>query len=240
MNRRIDLLILENADAVAARGADLAADWLRAAVAARGHATFAVSGGQTPWRMLALLAVARVPWDAVYLFQVDERVAPAGHPARNAMGIAAALAGPLAEYPERFCWMPVEDPDLDRGARAYAAMLAALAGEPPELDFVHLGLGADGHCASIFPGMALDETASVAMTEPRLGRRRMTLTMPALNRARRILWLITGRDKRPALAGLLRGDSSIVGSRVRTAGAVVLADREAAPEAVDIDRPAAM
>ena len=125
--------------------------------------------------------------------------------------------------------MPVEDDDLDAAAARYAAQLRAAAGAPPVLGTVHLGLGVDGHTASIFPGSPLfDSTQDVAVTPAHLGRLRMTLTLATLNRARRIVWVVTGRDKVQALGGLVSGDRSIVGSRVRRAGAIVIADADAA------------
>jgi 6-phosphogluconolactonase len=157
---------------------------------------------------------------------VDERVAPPAHPDRNAAAARAAFAAPLAAHPDNFHWMPVEGSDLAAGARDYARALAAVAGTPPVLDVVHLGLGDDGHTASIFPG-APHLTGDVAVTEAERGWRRMTLTLPVLNRARCVVWLVVGRDKQPALAGLLRADPKIVASRVRREHAIVFTDAEA-------------
>jgi len=231
-----DLEILPNASFVAERAAELIAGYVRDDVARDGRATLAVSGGRTPQRMLEALAASGVPWDLLDLFQVDERVAPVGHADRNATQTAAALAGPLLRHAARFHWMPVEAADLEAAAARYGATLRAAAGSPPILDTVHLGLGADGHTASLFPGSPLlgdaasgsASSADVAVTPPQLGRARMTLTLGVLNRARRILWVVTGRDKRDALAGLMAGDPAIVGSRVRRSGALVLADPHAA------------
>ncbi|HET8696115.1 MAG TPA: 6-phosphogluconolactonase, partial [Gammaproteobacteria bacterium] len=192
----------------------------------------AVSGGRTPQRMLTLLARVDLPWDRVDVFQVDERVAPPGDADRNAQQLRAAFAAQVATAPECFHFMPVEGADLAAGAADYARALAAAAGHPPALDAVHLGLGADGHVASLFPGSALlEETrAAVAVTpEAHAGRRRMTLTLPVLGRARLVLFLVTGADKRAALARLMANDSGLVASRVPTVRAVVVADLEAAP-----------
>jgi 6-phosphogluconolactonase len=223
--------VLPDADAVAARGADLLASYLEED-AARGNATLALSGGRTPKAVLERLASRDLPWDRVAVFQVDERIAPANHPDRNRTHAEAALAGPIERHPKSFRWMPVEEPNLDAAARRYAELLRAAAGSPPALGTVHLGLGADGHTASLVPGSPLvaERKRDVVVTEPYQGRRRMTLTLPVLSRARRILWIVTGADKRTALAGLMAGDARVVGSAVRRDGALVLADAAAAAD----------
>jgi 6-phosphogluconolactonase len=215
--------------AARAAAAFLAAE-LRAAAGARREVAVAVSGGRTPWLMLEALAAGDVPWSALHVLQVDERVAPAGDPDRNATHLRQGLLtrAPLAA--ERLHLMPVEQEDLAAGAAAYAETLAGAAGRPAVLDLVHLGLGADGHTASLVPGDPVLEVADadVAVTAPYQGRRRMTLTYPALDRARRILWLVTGADKAPALARLQAGDRGIPAGRVSPARAVVFADAAAA------------
>jgi 6-phosphogluconolactonase len=218
------------AASVAERAAELIVKHLREDVARDGRATLAVSGGRTPRHVFELLAAAELPWQSLDLFQVDERVAPAGHADRNATQAAAAFARAQREHPSAFHWMPVEDVDLDEAARRYAQELQAAAGSPPRLGVVHLGLGADGHTASLFPGSPLLDAAQadVAVAPEHLGRRRMTLTFDVLNAARRVLWIVTGTDKQAALAGLVEGDPAIVGSRIRRSGALVLADADAA------------
>lgn len=226
-----ELAVVGDAAAAAAHGAQLLAAQLRESVAARGRAAFAVSGGRTPQLMFAILAGGALPWERIDLFQVDERVAPAGDADRNATQIEHAFAAQLAAAPKRFHPMPVESAQLAAAAAAYARDLEAVAGRPPALDAVHLGLGADGHTASLFPGSPLlEETrASVAVTpEPHAGRRRMTLTLPVLDRARLVVFVVTGADKRAALARLLRRDPTLVASRVRPERAVIVADLEAA------------
>ena len=226
--------VLETAEAVAQRSAQLLVDSLRETAQQRGRASFAVSGGRTPALMLRFVAAAALPWERLDLFQVDERVAPAGHADRNAEGVRKAFAQQCELHPERFHWMPVEQPDLAAGARTYASELAAVAGEPAMLDVIHLGLGDDGHTASIFPGAATtnDAASDVTVTGVHLGRRRMTLTMAAINRARLIVWVVTGREKQLALAKLLAGDPTLVASRVRRTGVTVLADSAAAGSAL--------
>src|SRR5947207_1597347 len=200
--------VLSDADAVARRAAACVAAEARAAVAARGRFVVAVSGGQTPWLMLRSLANETVPWEGVHVFQVDERVAPAGDPDRNLTHLRESLLSHAPLRSEQIHAMPVESPDLEAAAKRYAAALQEIAGSPPGLDLVHLGLGPDGHTASLVPGdPVLNVTDSdVALTGVYQGRRRMTLTYPILNRARRILWLVTGKDKISALGRLREGD----------------------------------
>jgi 6-phosphogluconolactonase len=190
----------------------------------------AVSGGHTPWLMLRTLADDELPWQQVHVIQVDERVAPAADPDRNLAHLRASLLDHAPLPPDHIHAMPVEAADLDRAAEQYASMLRDLAGSPPVLDLIHLGLGPDGHTASLVPGdPVLDVTdADVAVTGPYQGRRRMTLTFPIINRSRFVLWLVTGCEKTQTLVHLRDGDRSIPGSRVRQDRALVLADRAAA------------
>jgi 6-phosphogluconolactonase len=217
MNHQLETLA--DPAAVAAAGAGFVAERARAAVAASGRFHLAVSGGRTPWAMFAELTQQEVPWDAVVIYQVDERVAPPDDPDRNLAHLRQAL-GPA---PAQVRAMPVDDSDLEAAAAAYAASL------PGQLDLVHLGLGPDGHAASLVPGdPVLDVTDRlVALTRPYQGRVRMTLTYPALARARQILWLVTGSDKKEPLAKLLAGDTTIPAGRVEAAASLVMADRSA-------------
>lgn len=208
------------ADAAARAAARIAAA-ARAAAADRGGFAIALSGGRTPWLMCARLADHEVPWERGALFQVDERAAPDGDADRNLTHLRESL--PAAAV-ERLRPMPVEEADLDSAARAYEAEL------PERFDLVHLGLGADGHTASLVPGDAvLGEAARlVAPTATAYqGHRRLTLTYPALARARAVLWLVTGAEKRPALRALRAGDESIPAARVRAASATLIADQAA-------------
>jgi len=224
------LEVLDDPDAVArAAAATIAAD-ARAAVTARGVFTMAVSGGHTPWAMLRDLANEQVPWDNVHVFQIDERIAPAGDPDRNLTHLRESLLSHAPLKPEQIHAMPVEQPDLQAAAKAYAQTLHEFAGTPPTLDLAHLGMGPDGHTASLVPGdPVLNITdADVGLTGVYMGRRRMTLTYPVINRARRILWLITGSEKVAMLPRLLEGDASIPSGRISRTQALVLADRAAA------------
>ena len=222
--------VLADADAVARKAAALIATEARAAVAARGRFVFAVSGGRTPWIMLRLLAAEAVPWDGVHVVQVDERVAPADDPDRNLTHLRESLLRHAPLRPAQIHAMPVEAADLDAAAARYAQTLCELAGTPAELDLVHLGLGPDGHTASLAPGDPVLDVADadVAVTGRYQGRRRMTLTFPILNRARRILWLVTGGEKAAALARVRAGNQSLPAARVRQDRATWLADRAAA------------
>jgi 6-phosphogluconolactonase len=222
--------VLADADSVARKAAAIIATEARAAVAARGRFILAVSGGHTPWQMLRALAAETVPWEGVHVVQVDERVAPAGHPDRNLTHLRESLLENAPLRPEQIYAMPVEEEDLAAGAARYALTLREIAGAPPVLDLAHLGLGPDGHTASLVPGdPVLDVTdTDVALTGVYQGRRRMTLTYPVLNRSRRVLWLVTGNEKVDMLRRLCDGDVSIPAGRVRQDQALVLADRAAA------------
>ena len=208
--------VFPDEETAARAAAALIASEARAAVSERGRFVVAVSGGRTPWIMLRALANEDVPWEAVHVVQVDERVAPEGHPDRNLTHLRESLLQHARIRPEQIHAMPVESPDLEAAAQQYAATLAEIAGSPPVLDLIHLGLGPDGHTASLVPGdPVLDVTdTDVAVTGPYQNRRRMTLTYPAINRARRILWLTTGGEKKDMLARLVDSDSSIPAGRI--------------------------
>jgi 6-phosphogluconolactonase len=224
--------ILPDVDSLAKRAAAVIAADARAAVAARGRFVMAVSGGKSPWLMLADLANEDVPWPNVHVFQIDERIAPAGDPDRNYVHLRDSLLQHAPIPPEQIYAMPVELPDAEAAARQYAHTLERIAGKPPVLDLAHLGLGPDGHTASLIPGdPVLNVTdADVAITGVYQGRRRMTLTYPVINRSRRILWLVSGKDKVSAFPKLRAADPSIPAGRISQSQALLLADRDAAGE----------
>jgi len=224
------ILILADADAVAKEAAKVMAAEARAAVAARGRFNMAVSGGRTPWLMLRALAGEDVPWNGVHVVQVDERIAPAGDPDRNLTHVRESLLERAPLPPEHIHAMPVDEADLEAAARRYARTLETLAGTPPVLDLAHLGLGPDGHTASLVPDDPVLDVVDrdVALTGVYMKRRRMTLTYPALNRARRILWVVTGAEKAAMLVRLRNGDAAIPAGRIRREQALVLADPPAA------------
>jgi len=226
--------VYTDADAVAREAAKLIAKEAREAVAARGKFVMAVSGGKTPWIMLRDLAHEDVPWEGVQVMQVDERVAPQGDPDRNLTHLRESLLAHASLRPEQIHAMAVESGNLQAACAEYARTLERLAGSPPVLDLVHLGLGPDGHTASLVPGDPVRDVqdSDVALTGIYQNRRRMTLTYPILNRSRRVLWLVTGREKTGMLARLQAADASIPAGRVSRDHAVVLADRAAAGQVV--------
>jgi 6-phosphogluconolactonase len=194
----------------------------------------AVSGGHTPWIMLRALAGEDVPWSAVHVVQVDERVAPEGHPDRNLTHLRESLLEHAPLRPEQIHAMAVESSDLEAASQQYARILEEIAGVPPVLDLVHLGLGPDGHTASLVPADSVLEVTNkdVASTGLYQGRRRMTLTYPILNRSRLVLWVVTGGEKTGMLARLRAGDISIPAGRIRADHALILADRAAAGQPI--------
>ncbi|HEX4000692.1 MAG TPA: 6-phosphogluconolactonase [Pirellulales bacterium] len=226
----MNIEVLETADLVARQAAAIVAEEARASVDARGRFVFAVSGGSTPWQMLRALAGESVPWDAVQIVQIDERIAPPGDPDRNLTYLRESLLSHAPLKPEQIHAMPVEADDLKSAVKAYSATLEKIAGSPPVLDLAHLGLGPDGHTASLVPGDPVLEImdADVAITGIYQGRRRMTLTYPMINRSRRILWLVTGESKADMLLRLRDADPSIPSGRISQHQATILADRAAA------------
>jgi 6-phosphogluconolactonase len=202
------------AELIAAAGAEVEAE--------RNQFALAMSGGRSPWAMLAILGeLEEMPWSKTELFQVDERVASPGSPDRNLTHMVLGLS---MEHQPALRPMPVTQRDLDAAAREYEASL------PERLDLVHLGLGPDGHTASLVPGDPVLEVSDrrVALTGEYQGHRRMTLTYPALNEARRIVWLVTGPDKVEPLRKLLAGDESVPAARVKNDNMIVVADEAAA------------
>jgi 6-phosphogluconolactonase len=222
----IDLEVAGDERAAARRAAELIAEAGAEAGRERNVFELAMSGGRSPWAMLAILGeLEQMPWDRTELFQVDERVASPGSPDRNLTHMVLGLS---MDHQSALRPMPVTQRDLDAAAREYEASL------PERFDLVHLGIGPDGHTASLVPDDSVLEVRDrrVAITGGTYqDHRRMTLTYPELERARRILWLITGPDKREPLAKLLAGDESVPAGRVRNEEMVVVADEAAAAEA---------
>ena len=202
---------------------------LRAAARARGRCVAAVSGGQTPVPMFGALAEEDVPWAQLHLFQVDERDAPPGDPERSWTGLRAGLIDRVPLRPEQLHPVAVGAGSPEEAARRYARELEAVAGRPPVLDLVHLGLGADGHTASLAPGdPVLDvRDAPVGATGAYRGRRRVTLTFPTLDAARSVLWLVVGTEKRSAVRRLRAGDRGIPAGRVARERALLVCDAAA-------------
>jgi 6-phosphogluconolactonase len=216
----IELEVAATPADAARRVADVVAERTRRAVESRGRFTLALSRASS--ELLRALVAVDLPWPETAIYQVDERVAPEGDPARNLTALLAELPG-VAHGSLRP--MPVGEADLESGARRYAAEL------PSALDLVHLGLGPDGHTASLVPGDTVLDVRDrpVAVTGEYRGRRRMTLTYPALDTAREVVWLVTGEEKRDALARLLAGDATIPAARVAAPRQLVVADTASAP-----------
>jgi 6-phosphogluconolactonase len=214
-----ELLTFEDDTTLAHAAASYVIGIAQQAVAKKGIFDFAVSGGKTPWAMFAELATLDMPWEHTIIYQVDERVAPDGDPDRNVNN----LMNSLGDAPALVRPMPVNDINPDEAVLEYASIL------PARLDLVHLGLGPDGHTASLIPGdPVLDiDNQLIAMTGPYQGHRRMTMTYLALALADQLLWLVTGADKQAPLAKLLDGDTSIPAGRVTAAHSLIMADRSA-------------
>lgn len=210
---------LPDPDALSRRAAQFVVAQAQEAVSDHGRFLWAVSGGRSPWAMFAELEHEAMPWGQITIYQVDERVAPEGDPDRNLTHLRQALKG----APAQIVPMAVEQPDLEKAAAEYQALL------PERFDLIHLGLGPDGHTASLVPGdpVLAVKDALVGLTQPYQDRVRMTLTYPALSRTSQILWLVSGADKRTALAGLLDGDQSIPAGRVVAPASLVMADSAA-------------
>jgi len=226
--------ILKDADAVAQEAARVIASFARKVVVERGRFVMAVSGGTTPWQMLRILVKEDMPWKKFHLFQVDERVAPATHADRNLTQLRECFFSNALMNKDHMYAMPVEADDLESAAKQYAGVISKSAGSPPVLDLVHLGLGADGHTASLIPGDPIlqVEDSDVGITGIYQGRKRMTLTYPIINRARNILWIVTGAQKAPMLKRMLEADTSIPAGRVSQDNAYLLADDAAFNEMI--------
>ncbi|MEI6080892.1 MAG: 6-phosphogluconolactonase [Verrucomicrobiota bacterium] len=225
--------VLADDDAVAKAAAGVIAAAAREAVAARGVFTLAVSGGKTPWAMLKDLASEEVPWSQVHVFQIDERIAPEGDPDRNLTHLHESLLGNAPIPKENIHAMPVNAEDPVEGTKEYEQVLQEICGHPPTLDMAHLGLGPDGHTASLTPNdPVLGVTdRDVALTDPvhlYQNRRRMTLTYPMINRSRQIMWLATGAAKIPMIVKLKAVDHSIPAGSISQVNALLLTDTAAA------------
>ena len=216
----IRLEVLPDPDAAAARVAALVEESVNRFVTGGGRFAWAVSGGEGPDPMFRRVGALELPWSSIDTWQVDERVAPLGDPDRNRTRQERAFPSPALEG---IRWMPVEDEDQEASAARYAATL------PDRFDLVHLGLGTDGHTASLVPGDPVLDVVDrdVAVTGPYEGRRRMTLTYPALARSRLVVWLVTGEEKRGAVRSLIADDRSIPAARVAVADQILITDRAA-------------
>jgi 6-phosphogluconolactonase len=222
--------ILENDRLAAEFAADLIAARLRARIDERGFATIAFSGGSTPAVMLHCFSRQNLDWTSLHVFQVDERIVLRGDAQRNLDALQDAL-GATGLPPDHLHAMPVDQHDISAAAREYAKALQVDAASPAQLDVVHLGLGNDGHTASLVPGDAgIDSIEAVTVTAPYKGTRRMTLTLPVLNEAGMRVWLVTGHEKRAVLRRLFERDPDIIAARVNYENSTLVADRDAAAD----------
>lgn len=226
----LDLVVESDSRALASRAAGTVATEARSSIVRRGLFVVALSGGSTPSAMLDRLALRDLPWERIHVFQVDERVLPDGDPDRNAGDLTEHLIDRIAIPASNVHLMPVTAPDVHAAAESFAGELAAACGSGAALDLVHLGLGDDGHTASWPPGdpLAGADEVDVAVVGPYRGHVRMTLTPRVVNRARRILWLVSGEDKAGAVEGLMAGDPRLPASRVATDSATLMLDGAAA------------
>lgn len=228
----MEIRTFQSADEVAKEAANYIADRIRENIARKGFFTMAISGGRTPWEMIKELAKENLPWEKVFLFQVDERVAPDAHPDRNLTQLYKAIEDSRLVSRLNIFPMPVTADDLGEACEEYANHIFRLT-ENGKLDLVHLGLGTDGHTASLVPGDAVLEVQdkSVAITgDLYQGRHRMTLTYPLLNQAEKILWVVTGAEKAEMLKRLLHKDPTIPAGKIEQHHAIVLTEESASIE----------
>lgn len=225
-----DIKVHADAAALARAAADHIAERAAQAIAQRGQFLLALSGGKTPQAMLRALAETDIDWRRVQLLQVDERLAPPGSAARNFTQLSEALLARVNLPAAQVHPLPVDAVDLPAAMAGHETLLRQLAGEPPLLDLVQLGLGSDGHTASLLPGDAALAVAdrTLALTSPYQGWRRLTLTLSVLNRARRVLWLVSGADKAAVLARFVAGDPALPACRVSRENALLLCDAASA------------
>ncbi len=240
-NGRGDILVVEDGEALARSAAARVVEVVRAAVDERGRALLALSGGSTPKRMGQLLAgdefAPYVPWDRMEVFWGDERWAPLDSPESNA---GEALRGWLQAVapPERVHPVDTSLPSATEAASAYEASIRRVAGaadSTPVFDLVLLGMGDDGHTASLFPhtqALHRDDALVVANHVPKLDANRITFTYPLIAAAREVLFLVGGAGKADTLRAVLEGPDdplNLPSQAVRAAGRLAwIVDRAAA------------
>lgn len=231
---RYQLVVAESAEELARQAAETIASTIDLALGQRDRAQIALAGGGTPKATYIKLGSEHLPWQRVDVLLGDERWVSEGDPASNARMVRETLLAQGPAKGARLHPVPTNLATPEASAEAYAALLAQLcSGEPPALDLVLLGLGDDGHTASLFPGTAslscVDRSVTVATGK---GLERITFTAPVLSAARQVIFLVSGADKRQALERLFDGDESTQRTParlVKPAGTVlVLADSAAA------------
>ena len=222
--------VFPNTSIVATQAAAFIATCARTAVKQRNQFTLATSGGHTPWAMFRALADEDVPWDRIQVFQVDERIVPAGDPNRHLAQMKENLLSHTPLQSKQIHAMPIDQDNLNTAVQQYVKSLEKYTGKPSVLDLIHLGLGTDGHTAGLMPGDPVTKVTDcdAGLTGVHHGRQRMTLTYPIINRARQILWVVTGTAKSIMLARLRSGDTTIPAGRINSDMALVIADEDAA------------
>ncbi len=226
----MEIRTFQSPNEVAREAALYIADRIRENIAKKGFFTLAISGGRTPWEMIKELATQDLPWEKVFLFQVDERVAPDGHPDRNLTQLFKSIQDSPLNTRLNIFPMHVIAEDLEEACAEYSENIKRIT-ETGKLDLIHLGIGTDGHTASLIPGDSVLEVGDkdVALTgNPYQGRERMTLTYPLINRAEKILWIITGEEKAEMLERLLQQDPTIPAGKINQSHAIILTEEGAA------------
>lgn len=237
IGQNVNVEVLPDSEALAERAVAVIVDAAARAIEERGVFVWAVSGGSTPRRMLALLSERTdLDWSRTHLFQVDERVAPYGDPDRNAMMLDTHLLTDTFRKhnaPAGIWLMPVDDAveDPEFATRLYEEKMDEVTGSPVVFDLIQLGMGSDGHTASLIPDdpiLEVDEV-DVAVSAEYQGRIRMSFTWPVLDRAKELLWVIGGESKQEAVKLFLANDPSIPATLPTQARATVLLDEAANP-----------
>lgn len=226
----MNVRVVADAELLANDAAAFIAEESRLAIAARNRFTLALSGGRSPVRLFEALAKQEnIAWEDVHVLQVDERAVPAASPDRNFRAIRKHLLDQVPIPESHVHPMPAEAGDLTAAAEAYAMTLARILGPGKTLDLVHLGLGSDGHTASLLPGdPALSSVGDVVVSHEYQGARRLSLSLPAICRARQRVWFITGRAKSAMVKRAMAGDAAIPAGRVTRENSTFFIDREAA------------
>lgn len=222
----MEIRTFQSADQVAKEAASYIADRIRENIARKGHFTFAISGGRTPWAMIKELAKEDLPWEKTFLFQVDERIAPDTHPDRNLTQLFKVIEGSKLVLRLNIFPMRVNAEDLSEACADYESHINRMTGNG-KLDLIHLGIGTDGHTASLVPDDPILEVMEKGVDitgNAYQGRLRMSLTYPLINQAEKILWVITGEEKAEMLNRLLHKDQSIPAGKIDQHHAIVLTE----------------
>jgi 6-phosphogluconolactonase len=220
------VIVAGDLEALSRQAANYVAQTLAAAATARGQCSIALSGGSTPRRTFELLAAPplrdQVPWEATHVFWGDERFVPLDDPDSN-YRLARERLLDRVPVPERQVYpVPTDAGSAVAAAAQYERTLRGVfeleVEDVPRLDLIMLGLGADGHTASLFPDSpALDETRRLVVPNGAdyVPHERITFTFPVLNAARAVFFLVAGADKAPKVAAALGGDASVPAARVQ-------------------------